>query len=602
MYTNKEIWNVSYPIFLGLLAQNIINVTDTAFLGRVGEVELGASAMGGLFYICVFTIAFGFSVGSQILIARRNGEGRYKDVGPVMIQGGTFLLGLAMLMFGLTHLLAPSIVRLLISSDSIFDATMEFLNWRIWGFFFAFVNVMFRALYIGITRTKVLTMNAVVMALVNVLLDYILIFGKFGMPEMGIKGAAVASVMAEAASLAFFLIYTCAKVDFKKFGLNHWQKIDFSLLGKILSISCFTMIQYFLAMATWFVFFIAIERLGQRELAIANIVRSIYIVMLIPVQALSTTTWRIWGFFFAFVNVMFRALYIGITRTKVLTMNAVVMALVNVLLDYILIFGKFGMPEMGIKGAAVASVMAEAASLAFFLIYTCAKVDFKKFGLNHWQKIDFSLLGKILSISCFTMIQYFLAMATWFVFFIAIERLGQRELAIANIVRSIYIVMLIPVQALSTTTNSLVSNLIGAGGITHVMRLIWRIARMSFLIMVVCVAVVVLFPHAMLSVYTNEPALLVESVPSLYVIAGAMIVASVANIYFNAISGTGNTQAALILEMGTLVFYALYILWIGMVVKAPVSVCFSIEVVYYSLLLLSSIIYLKKAKWQNKKI
>ena len=77
--------------------------------------------------------------------------------------------------------------------------------------------------------------------------------------------------------------------------------------------------------------------------------------------------------------------------------------------------------------------------------------------------------------------------------FIAIERLGQRELAIANIVRSIYIVMLIPVQALSTTTNSLVSNLIGAGGITHVMRLIWRIARMSFLIMVVCVAVVVAF-------------------------------------------------------------------------------------------------------------
>lgn len=105
--------------FLGLLAQNIINVTDTAFLGRVGEVELGASAMGGLFYICVFTIAFGFSVGSQILIARRNGEGRYKDVGPVMIQGGIFLLGLAVLMFGLTHLLAPSIVRLLISSDSI---------------------------------------------------------------------------------------------------------------------------------------------------------------------------------------------------------------------------------------------------------------------------------------------------------------------------------------------------------------------------------------------------------------------------------------------------------------------------------------------------
>ena len=139
MYTNKEIWNVSYPIFLGLLAQNIINVTDTAFLGRVGEVELGASAMGGLFYICVFTIAFGFSIGSQILIARRNGEGRYKDVGPVMIQGGTFLLGLAVLMFGLTHLLAPSVVCSFCSCFPLsrpvlqksFFSSVVFLKWRI---------------------------------------------------------------------------------------------------------------------------------------------------------------------------------------------------------------------------------------------------------------------------------------------------------------------------------------------------------------------------------------------------------------------------------------------------------------------------------------
>lgn len=65
MYTNKQIWSVSYPILLSLLAQNVINVTDTAFLGHVSEVALGASAMGGLFYICIFTIAFGFSTGSQ---------------------------------------------------------------------------------------------------------------------------------------------------------------------------------------------------------------------------------------------------------------------------------------------------------------------------------------------------------------------------------------------------------------------------------------------------------------------------------------------------------------------------------------------------------
>ena len=440
MYTNKEIWRVTYPIFLGLLAQNVINVTDTAFLGRVGEVALGAAAMGGLLYICVYTIAFGFSVGSQILIARRNGEGNYRAVGPIMWQGTAFSFGMAVCLLILMYFSAAPLIRLLITSDSIYGATYEFFTWRIWGFLFAFVNVMFRGLYIGITRTKVLTMNAVVMALVNVVLDYALVFGELGLPEMGVRGAALASVIAEASSLLFFLLYTYYKVDLKKYGLNR--------------------------------------------------------------------------------------------------------------------FGQF----------------------------------------------DLSMVLRILRISCFTMVQYFLAMAIWFVFFMALERLGQRQLAVANIVRSVYVVLLIPVQALSTTANTLVSNLIGAGGSSGVVTLLHKISRMSFLIMVVCVGLCVAFPGSILSVYTNEEALLVESVSALYVVCGAMLIASLANVYFNGISGTGNTQAALVLEEFVQVFYALYIIVVGMVIQAPVDVCFTTEVIYYVLMLGSSLIYLKKAKWQNKKI
>ncbi len=396
--------------------------------------------MGGLLYICVYTIAFGFSVGSQILIARRNGEGNYRAVGPIMWQGTAFSFGMAVCLLILMYFSAAPLIRLLITSDSIYGATYEFFTWRIWGFLFAFVNVMFRGLYIGITRTKVLTMNAVVMALVNVVLDYALVFGELGLPEMGVRGAALASVIAEASSLLFFLLYTYYKVDLKKYGLNR--------------------------------------------------------------------------------------------------------------------FGQF----------------------------------------------DLSMVLRILRISSFTMVQYFLAMAIWFVFFMALERLGQQQLAVANIVRSVYVVLLIPVQALSTTANTLVSNLIGAGGSSGVVTLLHKISRMSFLIMVVCVGLCVAFPGSILSVYTNEEALLVESVSALYVVCGAMLIASLANVYFNGISGTGNTQAALVLEVFVQVFYALYIIVVGMVIQAPVDVCFTTEVIYYVLMLGSSLIYLKKAKWQNKKI
>jgi len=88
----------------------------------------------------------------------------------------------------------------------------------------------------------------------------------------------------------------------------------------------------------------------------------------------------------------------------------------------------------------------------------------------------------------------------------------------------------------------------------------------------------------------------------LYVVCASMLIASLANVYFNGISGTGNTQAALGLEIGVQIFYALYIIIIGMVIQAPVEICFTTEVIYYTLMLIFSVIYLKKAKWQNKKI
>ena len=80
-YTNRQIWHIAYPILISLIMEQMIGMTDTAFLGRVGEVELGASAIAGVFYMVIFMVAFGFSIGTQILIARRNGEENYREIG-----------------------------------------------------------------------------------------------------------------------------------------------------------------------------------------------------------------------------------------------------------------------------------------------------------------------------------------------------------------------------------------------------------------------------------------------------------------------------------------------------------------------------------------
>jgi len=287
--SNKNILKVTYPIFLTLLAQNIINVTNTAFLGRVGEVELGASAIGGVFYFAIYMIGFGFSQGAQILIGRRNGEKNYKKIGPIFNNSLIFNFLIGVVIFGLSIKGVPYIMKLLVSSEHVYKASIEYMDWRIYGFLFSFVSVIFRGLYVGITQTRILTTSAILMAITNIIFDYTLIFGHFGFPAMGIAGAGISSVIAEVVTLIYLIWHTFYRTDRKKYGLFEFNKIEMKILLNILNLSIFIMFQYFISISTWFMFFIFIERMGEEPLAVSNIGRSTYILLMIPGSALSTT-------------------------------------------------------------------------------------------------------------------------------------------------------------------------------------------------------------------------------------------------------------------------------------------------------------------------
>ena len=181
--TYKEIWKIAYPIILGSIVQNIISVTDTAFLGRVGEIELGAAAIGGVFYITLIMLGFGFSIGTQIIVARRFGENRQNEIGETIEHSHYFLIVLSIVLIFLMRAFMPFLFENVLESEEVRIATNEYLSYRIWGLFFACINFGFRAFYIGIARTKVITWTTIFMALTNVFLDYALIFGNVGFNE-----------------------------------------------------------------------------------------------------------------------------------------------------------------------------------------------------------------------------------------------------------------------------------------------------------------------------------------------------------------------------------------------------------------------------------
>lgn len=439
MYSNKHILKISYPIFLSLLAQNIIQVIDTAFLGRVGEVELGASALAGIFYIGVFTLGFGYSMGSQILIGRRNGEENYHQISDIVVQGLLVLVPAAILLIPIMGYVSNAWLPYLFESKEVSAAVNEYLDWRFYGLVFAFTNTMFRAFYIGIAGTKILTYNAIVMALTNVLFDYLLIFGHFGFPEMGIAGAALASVISELASTLFFIIFALRKVDLVKYG-------------------------------------------------------------------------------------------------------------------------------------------------------------FKKISIH------LSVVKQVLNISVFMMAQYLLSVFVWMLFFVFIEKLGERPLAISNIVRSFYTILILPAQALSSSTSTMVSNTIGAGRHSEVFNLLGRITKISLMISAVIILLVFLFPRALIQIYTSDPVLIAQTIPPMYVLLALLPIFSVGSVFFNAVSGTGNTKTALIFELFTLTFYLSYMWWIIIYLQSSVALCWTSEHIYWFFLMSFSFLYLKYGNWQKKKI
>ncbi len=287
--TYSGIWRIAYPIIIGLVAQNIMLVIDTAFLGQLGAITLGAAAIGGLFFLCLVMLGTGFSVGVQIVIGRRNGENDFKQIGRVFFHALIIMLIIAFICFLLVKYMASGLLSSFIDSQAVLLESIRFLDIRKYGLFFSFLVLSFNALYIGTVKTTVVSLSTIVMAAVNIIMDYGLIFGNFGLPQMGIEGAALATNIAEAAAFIFYISYSAYQKTHKRYHLLSNKKMSKAISNKLLRISLPVMFQYFFSFSAWFVFFLIIEKKGEIPLAASNIARSIYMLLMIPVWGLSVS-------------------------------------------------------------------------------------------------------------------------------------------------------------------------------------------------------------------------------------------------------------------------------------------------------------------------
>jgi putative MATE family efflux protein len=308
---------------------------------------------------------------------------------------------------------------------------------------------------------------------------------------------------------------------------------------------------------------------------------------------------RSFGLFFVFINILFRSFYIGIARTRVISLTTGFMAAVNIFLDWCLIFGNLGFPEMGIEGAALASIIAESSATAFFLIYTLARIPRKKYRLFYFMGFRWELFTRIIRVSFPIMMQNFLSLASWLTFFLMIEKMGERDLAISNIIRSFYIVLMIPMWGFASATNTLVSQVIGEKRQDEVMSLIYKIMMLCLAGVSIVVAFGYLFPELAIRLYTNDPVLIAATKPVLYVINAAAVLLSGAFIFFNGVSGTGKTQVSFLIEVAVLAAYLTFSYLLINFLGKPIHVVWMAEWIYAAVMALLAYLYLKSNRWKG---
>ena len=274
--SNKQILKIALPISLALLVPQFNFVINNVFLGHLSEQALATASITGVYYLIFTGIGFGLNNGLQALISRRAGENRPEEIGKIFNLGVAISLLIAAGGILLTYFIAPLILKATIHSEQTYEMSVSFLKIRIWGLPFLFIYQMRNALLVGTNQSKYLVAGTLAEAMANVFFDYTLIFGKWGFPDLGFNGAAIASIISEFVGMFVIYLVITAKGISRRFALLknvHWDRKN---AKSILNISGPLIFQSAISIISWIFFYILIEHHGEESLAISNTMRNVF--------------------------------------------------------------------------------------------------------------------------------------------------------------------------------------------------------------------------------------------------------------------------------------------------------------------------------------
>lgn len=223
MPEGRLLFGMSLPVVISMLAQALYNVIDSIFVTRLSEDALTAVSLAFPIQMLMIAVAVGTGIGMNALISRRLGERRFEDANAAA-GNGLFLLfvsSMVFLLFGLFGV-RPFFNAFVSEAPLIRDMGMDYLSICCVLSFGIFLQMGAERIMQAQGKTVFVMLMQITGALVNIVLDPILIFGLLGFPKLGVAGAAYATVAGQFASMILsFLLVFCTRHDIRL----HWRHV-----------------------------------------------------------------------------------------------------------------------------------------------------------------------------------------------------------------------------------------------------------------------------------------------------------------------------------------------------------------------------------------
>jgi len=285
----KMIWGIALPIMGGMMSQNILNLVDIGMVGRLGDSALAATGIGSFSNYLAISFIIGLSAGVQALAARRLGEGRESETA-IPLNGGLLLA----LMIGfplciLLILVTPFAFNFLTEDPAVRELGTPYLQIRIASMIAVGMNFSFRGYWSAIHMTGVYLRTLLIMHAINIFLNWVLIFGNLGAPELGVFGAGLATTISLYIGTALYFFFAIRHASDK--GFLHGIPSR-NTLNQQFRLSLPSSLQQLFFSAGLVTLIWIVGRIGTSEVAAINVLMTFHITAILPAFgiALAATT------------------------------------------------------------------------------------------------------------------------------------------------------------------------------------------------------------------------------------------------------------------------------------------------------------------------